>query len=678
MLRGGFAEKWFYISIKPMKTNNSGGARFVTGVCWYPEQWREELWRRDAENMRDAGIGVVRLGEFAWSRLQPAPDEWRPEWLRRALDILHNAGLRAVLGTPSAAPPKWLHDKFPDMARIGEDGVRSAFGSRRWACLAHAGYVRACLRVAGKMAREFGEHPAVVGWQIDNEYGCHDTARSCSAAAAVAFRRWLRLRYGDIATLNAEWGNAFWSMEYGDFSEIDPPHYTPAGHNPALLINFRRFWSQRIRLFNWRQAAIVRRHSPNRDIFHCFMGFSDGFDHFPIAADMDIATWNSYPLGFLARAGEERQRLRYMRLGHPDYAAFHHDLYRACGNGRMWVSEQQPGPVNWAAYNPTPMPGAVRFWTWEAFAHGAEAVCYFRWRQAAKGQEQMHAGLMSPDDSPTPALAEAAQVAREAGALPAGANDVKPCEVALVFDYASLWFADIQPHGDIAPFAAVMDFYSALRRAGVDVDIVAADADFAGRKLVVAPLLVCPPDDFAARLHKAGCVGLFGPRCGSRTADFAIPPNLPPGVLQDALGVVVQSVDSLPPEISAPVVWDGDGDDNHAAIQWRELARPQKAKPVAAFKEDGYGAAFVCGKNIYLACRPNSALLDKSIRYAASLAKLQLSPPPPDIRRRRRGELEWLFNYGDTPSPLPPGEVIIGEKAKLPPGAVAAVRITGK
>lgn len=658
---------------------------FSLGVCWYPEQWPESYWRRDAARMRDTGISTVRLGEFAWSRLQPARGQWDADWLRRALDILHEHNLRAILGTPSAAPPRWLLDEFPDLLRVDERGNPSAFGSRRFACLAHAGYAHACVTVARRLAREFGEHPAVVAWQIDNEYGCHDTAQSWSARAARLFRRWLRRRYRTVNQLNRAWGNAFWSMEYADFAHIDPPRPTPAGNNPAHILDFHRFWSDRIAVFNRRQANTVRRHSPRRDVCHDFMGFSTGFDHFQLAADLDFAAWNSYPLGFLARdSNDDDARQKYLRLGHPDHAAFHHDLYRACGRGRFCITEQQPGPVNWAAYNPQPAPGAVRFWTWEAFAHGAEMVSYFRWRQFPRAQEMMHAGLLRPDDRPAPGAAEVAQVARELAALPAAAfAPPAAAEVALVFDYESCWMRDALPHGDAPALEVYLAFYAALRRAGVDVDIVPPGDDFAGRRLVVAPLLLAPPEDFAARLQRAGCAAVFGARCGSLTAEGALT-ELPPGSLREMLGLTVLRVESLPPTVEMPAAWrDGEksgapgGEDRGAAVHWREVIDAHDAQTLADF-EDGGGAVFAHGDAFYLACRANAKLLDavvaRALRHAGTLA----APPPADVRVRRRGALAWLFNYGAAPAtPHLDGEIVLGEAGAIPPGGVLALRRRG-
>jgi beta-galactosidase len=349
------------------------------GVCYYPEQWDEALWPEDARRMVEAGLTLVRIGEFAWSRIEPEPGRFDWDWLDRAIETLGQAGLKVVLGTPTVTPPRWMLTRHPDMLAHDAQGRPRDFGSRRHYCFSHEGYLEECRRIVTHLADRYGRNPAIAAWQTDNEYGCHDTTISYSPAARAAFRRWLAARYGSVAALNAAWGNVFWSMEYRAFDEVCLPNLSVTEPNPAHVMAFRRFSSDQVVRFNRAQAEIIRARSA-APISHNYMGRVTDFDHYAVGADLEIATWDSYPLGFLedrVPATPEHQR-RYARQGDPDFQAFHHDLYRAVGRGRWWVMEQQPGPVNWAPVNPAPLPGMVRLWTWEAFAHGAEAVCYFR------------------------------------------------------------------------------------------------------------------------------------------------------------------------------------------------------------------------------------------------------------------------------------------------------------
>ena len=196
------------------------------GVCYYPEHWPEEWWADDARRMAEIGISRVRIGEFAWSRIEPDPGRFDWGWLDRAIEVLHQAGLGIILGTPTATPPKWLVDQMPDMIAIDEQGRPRGFGSRRHYCFSHLGYRAQAARITKALADRYGDHPAIVQWQTDNEYGCHDSVPSYSAAALSGFRLWLTQRYATIKALNQAWGTVFWSMEFRSFDEVTLPHLT--------------------------------------------------------------------------------------------------------------------------------------------------------------------------------------------------------------------------------------------------------------------------------------------------------------------------------------------------------------------------------------------------------------------------------------------------------------------
>jgi beta-galactosidase len=247
--------------------------------------------------MRDLGLRYVRIGEFAWSRLEPAPGKYDFGWLQEVLDLAAQRGLSVVLGIPTATPPKWLVDRMPDMLAIDQDGRPKIFGSRRHYCFSHPGYRGEAARIVTKLAETFGQHPAIVAWQTDNEYGCHGTVLSYSDAARIGFRKWLQGKYQTIDHLNQAWGNVFWSMEYQSFDQIELPNLTVTEPNPAYALDFRRFSSDQVKSFNQEQATFIRRLSPDRTVLHNFMGEFLAFDHFDVADDLDAASWDSYPLG---------------------------------------------------------------------------------------------------------------------------------------------------------------------------------------------------------------------------------------------------------------------------------------------------------------------------------------------------------------------------------------------
>ena len=612
------------------------------GVCYYPEHWAEAQWAEDAARMAALGLTWVRIGEFAWSRMEPEPGRYDWAWLDRAIETLGNHGLKVVLGTPTATPPRWMTDRHPDMLAVDKDGKTRGFGSRRHYCFSHRGYRAECAKIVGMMAERYGKNPAVAAWQTDNEYACHETTLSYSDAAKTAFRDWLAQRYQSPDALNRAWGNVFWSMEYSDFADIGLPNLTVTEPNPSHVMDFRRFASDEVVSFNRVQTDIIRKHSPY-PIAHNYMGAVTEFDHFAVGADLDIASWDSYPLGFLSQkvpADAEHKR-RFVRQGDPDFQAFHHDLYRAVGRGRWWIMEQQPGPVNWAPFNPDPLPGMARLWAWEAFAHGAEAVCYFRWRQAPFAQEQMHAGLLRPDSAPAQAFAEAGQVAQELAAMPPEAGTAK-ANVALVFDYASDWAWETQPQGrSFSYFWMVFHIYKGLRRLGLNVDIVAPDtADLSAYKLVLAPGLFTLSDGLKSAFAAHQGTAILGPRTNSKTANFSIPVPLPPAL--PGLDAVVARVETLPPDVPVPLAQGG------ALINWRE--KLEGGAEVVEVAEDGWPALVAAGKMHYLGGWPDDTALTRILMRACAAEGIETDPLPEGLRRRDTATHRFLFNYNPVPA----------------------------
>jgi beta-galactosidase len=608
------------------------------GVCYYPEHWPEEWWADDARRMAEMGLSLVRIGEFAWSRIEPEPGRFDWGWLDRAVETFQAAGLGIIMGTPTATPPKWLVDLMPDMLAVNEAGAPRRFGSRRHYCFSHLGYRDHCARITRAVAERYGNHPAIVAWQTDNEYGCHDTAISYSEAAKNAFRRWLEMHYQTAAALNHAWGNVFWSQEYRSFDEIELPNLTVTEPNPAHVLAFRRFSSDEVVSFNRIQVDILRALSPDRDIIHNFMGFFTQFDHHEVGANLDIASWDSYPLGFLEQFWfDDTEKLRYAHQGHPDIAAFHHDLYRGCSNGRWAVMEQQPGPVNWARYNPAPLPGMVRLWTIEAMAHGAEFVSYFRWRQVPFAQEQMHAGLLRPDRVDDIGADEARAAAADVKMI--GLVGAPPKSVALIFSYESDWITDTQPQGNgFSALRLAFEYYSGLRKLGLDVDIIAPGALLDGYRMVVIPCLPRIADDFASRLAAFAGPILIGARTGSKTSEFAIPEELPPGPLQKWLGIKVTRVESLRPGCNLT-------GRQCSASRWFEHV--ESINPPHLSLENGKGIWFSNDDNAhYLACWPDATLLQRVLTHLASTADITIIALPEGIRLRRAGKYWFAFNYG--------------------------------
>ena len=614
------------------------------GVCYYPEQWPEEAWERDASEMIGLGITQVRIGEFAWARMEPTPDDLTLDWLDRAIDTLAKSGLKVMLCTPTATPPRWMINKYPDIYAVDEQGNSRQFGSRRHYCFSHPGYRTESARITEILAKRYGKHEGINGWQTDNEYGCHDTVYSYSSAAVTAFRQWLQEKYGKIENLNTAWGNVFWSMDYSSFDEIELPNQTVTQPNPSHSMDFRRFSSNQVVTFNREQVEIIREHSPDRFIVHNFMGRITDFDHFEVGKDLDLSSWDSYPLGFLFRMTTDRAKIsRSFRQGDPDFQAFHHDLYRAVGNGQFWVMEQQAGQVNWAPSNAVPLDGSVRLWTWEAFAHGADCVSYFRWRQPRFAQEQMHSGLKRPDNMISQGGREVHKTALEIQNI--GEFELSPAPVGIVFDYESQWASEIQPHGENYDyFNLVFECYKSFRNMGLDIDFISSNvSDLNQYKIVVIPGLHRWTEILKGAVESYSGTILVGPRSGDKDENFQIARPLPPAisVLPD---LKVSRVETLCENMSMPVENFGN------FIIWREFV--EGPQDVIWRSVDGRPALLKQNHAYYLAGWPNPRLWKSLIHELANDANLSVFQMPFSVRKRETSIGTFYYNYGSKPVDL--------------------------
>lgn len=618
------------------------------GVCYYPEHWPEATWRGDAKRMRELGLDLARIGEFAWSRLEPSPGDLRFDWLDRAVDALAAAGLELVLGTPSATPPKWLVDRYDDVLQVGTDGRVRRFGSRRHYCYNSSSYRQETERVVTLLAERYGRHPALAAWQTDNEYGCHGTVRCYCRNCEAAFRLWLERKYGDIDALNAAWWNVFWSMEYRSFGEVDLPNLTVTEPNPSHSLDFYRFSSDSVVRYNRLQVDILRAHS-EAPITHNAMLYFGDYDHFKLAEDLDVLSWDSYPLGMLEQSPlPDEVKTRYARTGHPDLVSLMHDLYYGVKGRPFWVIEQQPGQVNWAPSNPLPAPGAVRLWTQQAFAHGAEVVSFFRWRAAHGAQELMHAGLNHHDGTPDRATAEVARVAAE---LPEDAPAVES-EVALLFDYENLWATELQPHAQGWSYWALQfAYYSALRALGLNVAFRHPRHDLSAYKAVFAPALHLVDEALAAHLSayvESGGHLVLGPRSGFKTLTGTV--HAPaPGPLAELTGLRVRRVDALRPGLREHVLWQEARLPYHT---WADLLEPGSAEALSHYATPAYrGVAAVCrrargaGSCVTLGMwgeHETHLVLFEQLLSGIGIHTRRL---PEGLRLTRRGPLEYHFNF---------------------------------
>ena len=620
----------------------------MLGVCYYPEHWPESIWQQDAEQMKELGLQYVRIGEFCWSRIEPEDGHFEFAWLDKSIEILAAQGLKVIFGTPTATPPKWLIDKYDDILPVDVNtGVTRGFGSRRHYDYSSENYLREALRISEVLVKRYGNNPAVVGWQTDNELSCHDTTLSASPAALNAFHAWCEKRYKTIESLNTAWGNVFWSMEYNNFQQIEVPFMAVTETNPAHRLAYQRFSSDQVIRFHRLTIELIRKHASGKFITHNFIPMDDtDVDNFALAEGLDFVSFDNYPLGRsdLFFSGDDRHKIaNYERTGHPDYSSYFFDQVRGLSEGDFWIMEQQPGPVNWAQNNPRPENGMVRLWSLVAFAHGAECVCYFRWRQIPFAQEQMHAGVLRNDSSKARAWFEAQEVFEDLKKLDFSSPALPANRVAILTDADGRWISRIEQQGVAYDFEKVeFAYYTALRQLGINVDFVSQDSDFSQYDLIIAPCLPVVSDEFIAACKNSKAKWVFGPRSGSKTKDFNLPENLAPGKLQELIPTKVLSVETTHKDLQEVMHFAGK---EYSSWGWREELDVSRCKVVATYKDAS--AAIVEHKNIhYVGCLVSDDFLLDYFENICNDLGIDTLRTHKDIRISQRGQYTFAFNYG--------------------------------
>lgn len=633
---------------------------FYFGVDYYPEHWPEERWSEDAQLMAEAGFNVVRLAEFAWSKMEPEEGCFDFGWLDRAMDILAAHGMQVVLGTPTASPPPWLMTKHPEIFRVREDSHGVTYGNRRGYCPNHPVYHNYTRRLITHMADHYAEHPAVIGWQIDNEFG----DRCYCPVCARAFRDWLRRRYESLAELNRRWGTVFWSHVYTDWDQIPVPLATGGSPNPSLALDFGRFVSDSYVAYQQIQVDILREKCPQHFITHNFMGFKyDCINYYDLAHNLDFVAWDNYP----------RTQWSMQTQMDPSHAALAADTMRGLKRRNFWVMEQQAGSSGWEVVSVAPRPGELRLWAYQSIAHGADAIVFFRWRTSRFGAEQYWHGLLDHDGHPGRRYQEIKRMGAEikrVGEQIAGSS-IKP-SVAMLLSYDSRFAFQVQGNNPYFGYAShFQQFYRALYRRHVGVDIVDPAANLSAYRLVLAPALHLVSDAVVQNLEDfvgTGGVLVLTPRSGVKDDANVVVNQRLPGLLSELCGAEVDEYDSLSsdmhnslefvlPELatSSPV----------PTSTWCDVLKPNGATVVARYTQDYYAGKPAItlnrltasdghgqGQVVYIGTLGDDCLIDSLAGWLLSLAGVQPilnAPAGIEIAERRQGgqRLLFLLNHTD-------------------------------
>ena len=600
------------------------------GAAWYPEQWPEERWDTDLTLMQSAGMNVVRIGEFAWSALEPSEGHYDLDWMARAVRLAEKHHIAVVIGTPTDTPPAWLTGQYPQVLRIGADGKQAEHGARRQFSYSSPLYRNFCRDIVQHLAARFGHDPNVIGWQIDNEY----TDESFDPDTRRQFQNWLQQRYGSLGALNSAWTTAYWSQTYSAWSQI-PLNDKPG--NPGLLLDHRRFVTDTWRSYQKAQIDTIHAGSEPRQFITTNiggLGWSDNWDHYAISADLDLASWDPY-----------------IGQGHLDYRRHGaiSDYVRGWKRQNFWVMETQASFVNWAPINTTLDPGEVRAYDWESVGHGTDAVLYWQWRSALNGQEQYHGCLVGPDGRPLPLYQEVRQIGREFALASAALSGTSPrSDVAILTTYESRWAIDFQPHTRAYDQQAVLlDYYRAVDDLTHHLDIVQASAPLEGYKLLLAPSLNVIPAALGQHLLdyvRNGGHLILGPRSGMKDEFNRLDTHRQPGPLVDALGGRVEQYYALDERLTvsgelgagSASIWgeqlSAHSPDTHIILRYGANDTWLSDKPAALRATYGRGTL------TYLGTLLDPAAMSAFIKQALDAAHVgsTFGPLPPDVEVTRR------------------------------------------
>ncbi|MDG4772141.1 beta-galactosidase [Solwaraspora sp. WMMD792] len=470
----------------------NGGPRIGYGADYNPEQWPRSVWDDDVAAMRAAGVNIVSLAIFSWARLQPGPDEFDFAWLDDVMDLLHANGIAVDLATATASPPPWLTAAHPQILPVDRRGATVWPGARQHWRPTSPIFRAYALRLVRAIAERYRDHPALAAWHVSNELGCHNVY-DFSDDAAAAFRAWLRDRYGDIDTLNHAWGTAFWSQRYTDFAQILPPRQAASYPNPTQQLDFKRFSSDALRAHLRAERDLLREVTPDVPVTTNFMvmGESSGMNYADWASEVDFVANDHY-----VHPGPQAL----------DELSFSANLTGNLAGGRPWfLMEHSTSAVNWQPVNLPKRAGELARDSLTHVAHGADAVCFFQWRQSAAGAEKYHSAMLPHAGADSDLFHSVAALGRTLSDLAGVAGSPRtPAPAAILFDWESWWACeqDSHPTSRLRYKQEALDWYSAFLALGIRADVLPVAADLSGYRLVVAPILHLVPAALAGRLRE--------------------------------------------------------------------------------------------------------------------------------------------------------------------------------
>lgn len=631
---------------------------FLHGADYNPEQWMEDktVWDEDMRLMRLANCNEMTVGIFSWAKLEPREGEYDFSFLDEILDKIAANGGKVILATPSGARPRWMAGKYPEVLRVGPDGVREHFRARHNHCLTSPIYREKVRTINRLLAQRYGDHPAVVAWHISNEYGgeCH------CPLCAEAFRSFLREKYGnDIHRVNQAWWTTFWSHTFDSFEQIEPPgKYTETGLH-GLNLDWRRFVTAQTMDFIHNETAPLRELTPNIPVTTNMMFEFYDLDYHKLAQELDFASWDSYPEWHNGDDAQIAQK-----------TAFWHDFYRTLKGKPFLLMESTPSLVNWKPYNKPKRPGLDVLSSIQAVAHGSDSVQYFQWRKSRGATEKFHGAVVGHDGTSETRVFRSVQTTGEVlKKIDAVAGSLTHARAAVIFDWESRWALDDSQGyatADKKYMQTCYEYHRIFWERGIDCDIVSPQADLSRYAIVVAPMLYLCGDETAKNLRRyvenGGTLWATYFLGTVEEHDLCWLGGIPGGGLKDVFGVMAEEVDTLYP-----------GEEQHATLgektfplaDYCEVLHTRGAKPLAVYADGYYQDTpavtvheFGRGRAVYQGCRDTGYLKDaiadellKTLELTGAVGNDKKLPHGVTVHTRTDGENRFVFveNYsGDT------------------------------
>ena len=623
----------------------------IHGGDYNPDQWIDtpEIWDEDMRLMNLAHVNSATIGIFAWSMIEPEEGVYDFSFLDRIMDKLHENGKAVILSTPSGARPPWLAQKYPEVLRVEESGIRNEFGVRHNHCLTSPIYREKVRKINTMLAERYKNHPALKMWHISNEYcgECH--CELCQEA----FREWLKVKYhNDIEELNFKWWNGFWSHRMNDWSQINSPKFRGENHVSAMKLCWNKFVSDSHISFFENEIAPLREITPDIPITTNFMKLYDGIDYQDFAKHLDLVSWDNYPAWDKGRNIEEATD-----------TAFVHDAFRSMKDGQpFFMMESTPSLVNWHDVNKLPRTGLQELSSIQAVAHGADSVQYFQWRKSRGGHEKYHGAVVDHcGHENTRVFRDVSRLGANLEKLSDVVGQYSDSKVAIVYDWQNGWavkhfcgFNNINRN-----YAAeCIKWYEPFYKKGISVDVIPMDADFSKYDLVIAPFLYMLKDGTIDRIE--GYVKNGGNFVGTYLTgmvdedDMCYLGGFPAGKLKDVFGVWQEETDSLPEGIRNSVSYNGK---EYTVEHICDIIHAQGAEALGEYGKDFYKNmpavtknSYGKGKAFYVAFRNDEDFVrdfcnDLIKKFSLPLdAKLTLDD---GLVMRKRGDVIFVMNFTD-------------------------------